>query len=486
MKNIFYSSIIALLPLFTNAQSTLVLQPDSINGKDAYLDDISGVGQPNCPEFNACAWTIQGNPVLERALIDFNLSALPANATIMSAKLTLYNNPNSSNGFQNGEHSHISGSNASVLQRITSPWLESVDWANQPTTTNVNEVVLPQDTAPHQDYTINVTQLVIDQINNPGNSFGFMLKLQTEQFYRILVFASSDHPNSALWPKLEITYTSPCTNTLVLQPDSVNGKDDFVDDLSGVGQANNPEFNAAAWTIQGAPVLERGLIDFNLSALPANAIVQSATLTLYNNPNSSNGFQNGQHSHISGSNAAVLQRITSPWAENCPWNALPTTTTVNQAILPQDTTPNQDYVVDVTQMLIDQINNPGNSFGFMLKLQTEQFYRILVFASSDHPNPALWPKLEICYSTPSAIEELANNAFDFNTSPNPASSMLLINCTKPANGYCIYDVTGRKVSQFIAVSTSFTIDVQNLSNGVYFIKVNCGNQYLSKKIFIRK
>jgi len=34
----------------------------------------------------------------QHGIIEFDLSAIPANATIVSAYLTLYNNPNSANG----------------------------------------------------------------------------------------------------------------------------------------------------------------------------------------------------------------------------------------------------------------------------------------------------------------------------------------------------------------------------------------------------
>lgn len=344
-----------------------------------------------------------------------------------------------------------------------------------------------QDITPHEDYIVNVTQLIIDQLNNPGSSFGFMLKLQTESYYRILVFASSDHPNAALWPKLEITYTTPCTSTLVLQPDSADGKDGYIDDINAsIGQASSPELNSAAWTIMGAPVLERGLIDFNLSALPPGSTVQSASLTLYNNPNSTNGFQNGEHSHTSGSNAALLQRIVSPWAENVSWNNQPSTTTQNEVLLPQDTTPHEDYEIDVTQLINDQINNPGSSFGFMLKLQTELFYRILVFASSDHPNPALWPRLEICYTAPSGLAEFSSNSFDFTAYPNPAQDKLFVSSNNIAEEYSLYDVQGREIIKSFAGSTKFAINLKGISYGVYFLRLKSGGSLLTKKIVINQ
>jgi hypothetical protein len=259
-------------------------------------------------------------------------------------------------------------------------------------------VTLAQDTNSNQDYVLDVTSLLQDIIADPSNSFGFLLKLNTETPYRLLAFASSDHPNSALHPKLEISYTLDCS-MLILQPNGTDGKDAFISSniLEG-GQGNSTEFNAGAWTISGSPLSIRSLIDFDLNSLPVGASIQSAKLTLFNNPNSQNGYANGQHVHEIGSNEAVLQRIISQWTEDAAWSNQPTTTSQNEVTLAQDTNSYQDYVIDVTSLLQDALADPSNSFGFLLKLKNEAPYRLLAFASSDHPNASLHPKLEICYS----------------------------------------------------------------------------------------
>jgi hypothetical protein len=128
--------------------------------------------------------------------------------------------------------------------------------------------------------------------------------------------------------------------TITLQPSGNIGKDAFISsNVPTGGQGNSPEFNAASWTIFGSPLSIRGLIDFDLSSLPAGAIIQSASLTLFNNPNCQNGNANGQHVHSSGSNEAVLQRISSPWTEDVAWSNQPMTTTLNEVTLAQDTDP---------------------------------------------------------------------------------------------------------------------------------------------------
>jgi hypothetical protein len=214
MKKILFYSIALTLFLFQKqiviAQSTLILQPGSTDGKDAFLQSYQpNINNGGSSEFNALAWTIGGTPVIERGLIDFDLSTIPIGAVIQSATLILYNNPNSTNGFQNGQHYHGTGSNQSYLQRVTSAWNENtVTWNTQPAITTINQVILPQDTSAHQDYVVNATALVQDIVNNPTTSFGFLLRLTQEQQYRCLLFASSDHSNAALHPKLIVVYSS--------------------------------------------------------------------------------------------------------------------------------------------------------------------------------------------------------------------------------------------------------------------------------------
>ena len=72
---------------------TLTLQPDNnpfeyqvteLNGQDA-----SFVG----PEISIDAWTSSNQPWILRDIFKFDLSTIPANATITSANLYLYSNP---------------------------------------------------------------------------------------------------------------------------------------------------------------------------------------------------------------------------------------------------------------------------------------------------------------------------------------------------------------------------------------------------------
>ncbi len=190
-------------------QMTVTLRPGAEDGKDVIISTLT----PNAnsgfsSDFNAVAWTYSGEFFIYRSLIEFDLSFFPPGTSIIHATVTLFNNPSSTTN--SGEHSSLTGSNEAYLLRVTDQWNEStVTWNNQPGVTMENPVYLPQSVSPHQNYDIEVTEQIQDMVDHPDNNHGFMLRLITEDTYRCLVFASSDHPDQALHPKLVINYNAP-------------------------------------------------------------------------------------------------------------------------------------------------------------------------------------------------------------------------------------------------------------------------------------
>jgi gliding motility-associated-like protein len=210
--------VICCMPATVYSQQTLEIQPDGDCGKDAILHGLNSENTHNFgdqAEFAATSWTFSGVPAAVRSIIQFDLSTIPAGATITDASLTLYA-WNSNTGF--GEHSTLGGFNNGWLQRVTSYWDEhTVTWQTQPATTNLHRVAVPVSTAPDQNYTLSVTQLVQDMLADPDSGFGFLLSLGSEVGHRRLNFCSSDHPDPLLRPKLTITYTG--GNPITPDPD---------------------------------------------------------------------------------------------------------------------------------------------------------------------------------------------------------------------------------------------------------------------------
>jgi hypothetical protein len=492
MKKVYLLTLIIFYLPICFAQTTIVLQPDSATGKDAILHGLSSEVNKNYgknPQFAAFAGTFGGEFAALRSLISFDLSQVPTSAVINAAKLSLYAWDSNTGGLLQ----HY-GSNAGWLERVTSPWNEfTVTWNNQPTTTTLNRVELPISTSGTQNYLdINVTKLISDMIANPANSYGFMLKLQTEEAYRRLNFCSSDHTIQSLHPKLEIQYTVPIDNsTLVLQPDSTSGKDAVLHGLSSqvnVNRGDNPQFAATAWTFGGEPGNIRSVIEFNLKNIPAHKIIESAKLSLYA-WDSTIGF-----SQNFGLNACWIERIISNWTESTvTWNNQPRTTTYNRVALPESTSATQNYIdIDVTKLAQDIINYQDSSFGFMFKLQNETNYRSMNFCSSDHPNAAFHPKLVIKFPTTTKNNEIYSQNYAISVYPNPVKETLNIDMSTndlPENAtITMYNRIGQLVKQSPIKKGITSINTNNLNNGIYLYKISDNSNYMLKsgKIMVTK
>src|SRR5678815_3862331 len=138
MKKIYSLFLITIFFAgITNAQTTVTYTLD-VNSEDATIDNYGpGNNYPNEIEMASRAWTISNTPVTWRSLFKFNLSCIPPNATVTNANLTL--SYAVQNNFGNAQHSSLSSSNESVVQRVTSWWSENtVTWNNQPSATTLS------------------------------------------------------------------------------------------------------------------------------------------------------------------------------------------------------------------------------------------------------------------------------------------------------------------------------------------------------------
>jgi hypothetical protein len=188
----------------------LTIQPGPNEGIDSYIENWPGENYTNrnwgsYDAFAAVAWTAKGDALTVRCLLKFNLSNICKYVKIKKARLSLY--AVSTPGIGTG-HSTMNGPNDFVLQKITSPWDEyKVTWNSQPTITSENEVILPPTTSERQDYTdIDITRMIQEMIQKPSENYGLMIRLLNENYYRRVIFGSSDNADSQKRPKLVIEF----------------------------------------------------------------------------------------------------------------------------------------------------------------------------------------------------------------------------------------------------------------------------------------
>lgn len=198
--------LISMLPCISQITVTLVADYDAAIG---YHDGYNTASNNYSTAAQNAAYVIHGTHSsgglnVNRALIHFDLSVIPANAIVTSATMNLY-----SLGPPQYTIAHSGTNNSTLLQRVIQTWNHTtVTWNNQPLATSQNQVTLPPHTVPLQNYlNIPVTQIVLDMIST--NNYGFLLKLFNEVPVNALVFASLNCGVPAKFPTLEITYILP-------------------------------------------------------------------------------------------------------------------------------------------------------------------------------------------------------------------------------------------------------------------------------------
>lgn len=226
--------------------STAVFQPGPAVGKDVHIwsldDNCIPSGYTTTPanlnfadtsELSALDWTWSSGGCgsgTHRSLIAFTeLATIPTGATIVSATLELFGVPTSviSHGNSYYPGSPYPNTNPTQLHTITGAWNEStVTWNTQPAFNPTPLLTIPTSTSRYNYNYVNSSAALVSQVqtwvSTPASNRGLLMKLATEVHYRSMVFASSDHPDPSLRPKLTVTYTLPCNANFNFSSSSIN------------------------------------------------------------------------------------------------------------------------------------------------------------------------------------------------------------------------------------------------------------------------
>ncbi|WP_258099928.1 DNRLRE domain-containing protein [Marinoscillum pacificum] len=199
---------VPLTVVFKIAESNVMtFRPGPTTGNDALVSLLMPDNNyGDYEDIHLYSWTVNGSFETHHVLIDFDLSDLPENAIIDAAYLSLFYNNTSV--YRISYHPHNSGNNTFSVNRVLEDWNEmTVTWNNKPEISEEDQVIVENRPGDEIDYdNIEVTELVKDMYANPSSNHGLLIKHDVEAVYKVAFFASSEHPNESLRPKLEVYY----------------------------------------------------------------------------------------------------------------------------------------------------------------------------------------------------------------------------------------------------------------------------------------
>lgn len=379
------------------SEVNVVQQPDAAVGKDAFLNesDMSlNYGASNfLPVQDVAGYEI-------RSVLQFDVSSLPATSKILSAVLSLYQNDPSAAG------------GTVVVRRLTNDWTEGdgdgassggVTWNDRSTGvswtqggaytgTFVASTAILASTVAWFEWDITA----LTQAWFEGSMANQGLILLPDAAGTKVTFASSDAADAALHPKLTITYICECgggaAGSAVIQP-AATGEDAHVSE--GGAAATNFGNSAFIEISNKANNSDHGLIRFDLSGLPATAIINSAELEL-----------NLEELPSVIPQTISVHQVTTDWTESLVnWNAPSgggawTTPGGDFVATPVDSTVLVPLVLgpktfDITA-LVTQWHGGTANYGLLLTSSVDA--NNIRFTSSDGATASQRPKLTVNFS----------------------------------------------------------------------------------------
>jgi hypothetical protein len=156
-------------------------------------------------EMSIATWTSGGILWKLREYLKFDLSSIPQNASIISANLFLYSNPEPLTG--NLVDANFGSNNSLLIQQVNSNWSPStISWENQPSVSSTNQISINSTSQSFLDLNVDVKNNIASMVNTNSN-YGFLLRLTNEEIYNSRIFVSSyntKYPDKR--PKLVVVY----------------------------------------------------------------------------------------------------------------------------------------------------------------------------------------------------------------------------------------------------------------------------------------
>ena len=478
MKQLSLAIVTLFLMGSLNAQITVAIQA-GINGKQSHIDNLHPANNMgNYPLVNAGYNTVGGVPTLSRDFLQFDLSAIPTGATVVSAYLSLYH--------ASGYNSSNTSGNSEMFALALNPWVQdSISWNYQPALSPTDTIYIGQ-TATNTDSKLNIdiTKFARKWAAYPNGNFGMAMLLADEQntaLGNFQIYGSCYNADSTLRPLLVITYQAACPEQSVMQP-AINGKAEHIDNNhTTTNLGNYPLVNAGYNTVGGTPTLSRNFIQFDLSAIPPSASIDSAYFALYSDAAYTSSNASG--------NTEMLALVQQPWVQDSiTWNYQPTISSTDTIITGVTNTPTDSKPhIDLTKFVRYWVSNPNQNFGMAMLLADEQgtaLHNFQIYGSCFDADSTLHPKLVVNWTyCATAINNIESPALACDVFPNPANNILSIrNTENTAVDVVVFDITGRRV---MAAAQVKSIATAALIPGAYLLHIDNGSSTVVKK-FIKE
>ena len=349
---------------------------------------------------------------IAHALLEFDLSAVPASARVQSAMLQLHQNTPSSSGGAVG------------VRRVTSAWAEggqsggtgTASWLERAAgvawgtpggdfdAASFASTVVPSGTVGWSQW--DVTSLVDGWLDGTYPNLGLILVPETPGTKTR--FDSSDHSDPTLRPKLVLVYACECGSgtptTYTLSPGPA-----AADAYAWDGAHQDKNFGVSTiLKVNNASAEQFSVLRFDLSSIPPEAVVTSAALDLY--LEGGNALSNG---------VLDIHRAAQPWIEGTQDDQTTTAgVTYNEYALGNawtsaggdyDATPIDTVVIpslslatyqwDVTAVVADWVTGAATNDGLFLRASGGTVDKIS-FTSGDGASATDWPRLTVSYTCP--------------------------------------------------------------------------------------
>ena len=133
-----------------------------------------------------------------RFALRFGFNTLPETVKIDSAFIYL-------SAYNPG---HFGKENSFIIKPISEIWInDEINWDNQPKSDSTRKIVVGAPANALENYRINVTEFIIEIVENRSPNFGFLFGLEDEKkSYKGLKFHSSESQDEMKRPKLEIFF----------------------------------------------------------------------------------------------------------------------------------------------------------------------------------------------------------------------------------------------------------------------------------------